>query len=1621
MTRIGVIIAGIAMATLAACSADEKPVSSDFAFDGTCTNCHLGLSGQHAHPNFKLRCIDCHGGNDQAPIPEDATDVGAGDPTAAGKFRDPELLKQAHVFPKDPKLARFFFANGVDDNGDGKIDDPFLEHKDNNGIDVLDNLGEAYEPGLHGEGPGEFVDAELNRDLDFTRFLNPGDLRTATIGCGSRNRAALDAAEQGNGGSCHQETVDVVRRLVMVNQSAVTNGAYYGNESWRQRFIDARGNTPDPRAGAFGYVLDYNAADACIDTTPVDDGVGGRKQPHFDHQCAEANAVADDPSVDTNAPGNAGLPPFEIAEGPLQPPDGNAVDKQGNKIDPGVASDPATTIAQTFGAGQSRYPWGGQTVVDVTAERANFNPIPNEDLSGLNPLLAGVPDPVDLILRTFRAYYPLNYPGSITNQNFTFGQSIEPDIDHFKTSNPFGRAHASGCAACHSNYNYDGSRNPQHVLCNGDDATKIVCKGVDDGSFVDVVDPTTKHREFDASMDVPVPADQAADGVTGQVLRGRAVKGVEQVAANSAQMNAYSSDHNLTTAITTDQCGLCHGFVTRINYAYQGEAEEEQREQLSRRAPTVFSTPGGTQVQILDSWVRQDIDLNTKNSVVVKPADGLAVIAAAKQRDADLAKKGFIPGNGGCALNQFTEDCNNNGELDTNLVLNKFDENGNIVDTITINEDANNNGKLDLVDRLPRENSIDGRQVRYIYGGRNGSTHLMDIHFEKGMHCIDCHFLQDVHGDGHIYSTNWDHIEIECEDCHGSANLATLKTSGPTGGNDLTKAHDANGIPYFENKNGKIIQRSRVTPGLFWIVPQTKDQTDDLAKEAHINNPHISEPGQGSTFADPSKPGQSKLTNATVECAACHSSWIHNCTGCHVNANIGDLQRLAKDDEDGLFRTAHENEIWFTNLPNPGHIDFQLLGQLRAPFVLGVSSSSESGRLETFRSSMQAMASLTDQNTNQFAENVSFTTFQAVDGNSGRQNVATSGVAMNQTMPHTVRPHEARGCEMCHTLVDNTGKARNEHILAETFGLGVGALSFAGDFGIAVGANGLEMYEYKQDNELAGNKFRANKNNHSWFPGLIVNGNDRNNANVEPIFDGSQGITAGSVATDVVFIRTFNKTPDQPGGTQPPSLQDLVVMGVNAGGAGKLVITNTLFRGVDNVAGVVPVARKSVGDTTQTFVLNLPAPPRGVSHLAPDVSDPFVYVADTTAGVVTVRLDDAVGTATPAVIASTTPLPNGQTAKEIVQAGDELYVGTVEGTVVPFDLSDPEHPVAGTPFNVGQTVQGFALAGFVLYGITDNGVFALDLDDPQAPDAIEGAAANGNIFTMPGATQAHGIAVSQGHLYIAAGTAAGNGGVLDLDVRTAAAPISNGNVMTSSVLAGVDAQDVQVSTMPGQVWLLILSANGDLGLQKLDNRKSKYDLCWPDPKGAGCTLDLKFYDATQSGRDPSFDPNTNTFDDPVAAKDPSAVDGFLMPHKIITSGVHLAKGAYWEQLGTLTGRRYRDSFMPGSGVMSFEVMQRMRNVLVCETTGDSRAPGNLGALGYPDAGGGCKVFAPSVVPNIRKPKKQKKQLACVQGDGKDANVCRPADTTTRMQLQLDTKKPANTSSAGPAVGVSTRQ
>ncbi len=70
------------------------------------------------------------------------------------------------------------------------------------------------------------------------------------------------------------------------------------------------------------------------------------------------------------------------------------------------------------------------------------------------------------------------------------------------------------------------------------------------------------------------------------------------------------------------------------------------------------------------------------------------------------------------------------------------------------------------------------------------AVHLKDIHLEKGMHCTDCHFERDSHGNGNLYGETRNAVEIDCVDCHGTvkskANLRTSAAAAPAGGTDLS-------------------------------------------------------------------------------------------------------------------------------------------------------------------------------------------------------------------------------------------------------------------------------------------------------------------------------------------------------------------------------------------------------------------------------------------------------------------------------------------------------------------------------------------------------------------------------------------------------------------------------------------------------------------------------------------------------------------------------------------------------------------------------------------------------------------------------------------------------------------
>lgn len=73
-------------------------------------------------------------------------------------------------------------------------------------------------------------------------------------------------------------------------------------------------------------------------------------------------------------------------------------------------------------------------------------------------------------------------------------------------------------------------------------------------------------------------------------------------------------------------------------------------------------------------------------------------------------------------------------------------------------------------------------------------VHLKDIHLERGMHCVDCHFEGDAHGDGKLYGETRNAVQITCVDCHGTINARTTLTLSGAGVTAQTDKTDLQGL-----------------------------------------------------------------------------------------------------------------------------------------------------------------------------------------------------------------------------------------------------------------------------------------------------------------------------------------------------------------------------------------------------------------------------------------------------------------------------------------------------------------------------------------------------------------------------------------------------------------------------------------------------------------------------------------------------------------------------------------------------------------------------------------------------------------------------------------------------------
>lgn len=302
------------------------------------------------------------------------------------------------------------------------------------------------------------------------------------------------------------------------------------------------------------------------------------------------------------------------------------------------------------------------------------------------------------------------------------------------------------------------------------------------------------------------------------------------------------------------------------------------------------------------------------------------------------------------------------------------------------------------------------------------TVHLKDIHLERGMHCVDCHFEQDNHGDGKLYGAYADAIAIGCIDCHGTVNQrALLKASGPAGGFSLEDSTTSFGRR-FAWRGAQLLQRSALYRDKEWVVPQVIDiiETNPKARRAKLTQ---------------ASDGKLAHGNAQMMCYACHTSFVTNCFGCHLPQKANEMREMKH----------YEGEVsrnWTSYNP-------QVLRD--EGYMLGKWGPSKGGKVAPVRSSSALLIS--SQNANR--EQIYFE----------QPPISTPGYssqAFNPHYPHAVRTEETKTCTDCHVSSRNDNNAWMAQLLL----LGTNVVNFVGRYAwVGLEENGYEAVKVTETEE----------------------------------------------------------------------------------------------------------------------------------------------------------------------------------------------------------------------------------------------------------------------------------------------------------------------------------------------------------------------------------------------------------------------------------------------------------------------------------------------------------------------------------------------------------------------------
>jgi hypothetical protein len=650
------------------------------------------------------------------------------------------------------------------------------------------------------------------------------------------------------------------------------------------------------------------------------------------------------------------------------------------------------------------------------------------------------------------------------------------------------------------------------------------------------------------------------------------------------------------------------------------------------------------------------------------------------------------------------------------------------------------------------------------------AVHMSSVHLDVGMHCVDCHYGQDSHGNGHLYGEVAAAVEISCIDCHGTPDAyPNLHTSGPAaldGGMDLSAIRNPDGKKRFEWIGDELIQRSVMDTDLEWKVSLIKDAVDP--KSSHFN-PKAAKAKTMSRDTKTQEWGSDEVAKEdwahsydNMECYACHTSWTTSCGGCHLP-----IEANAKTERHHYEGESTRNFATY----NPQVARDQM-------FLIGKRETAKGGKFAPVRSTSALVLSSTNANREKIYMQ--------------QPPVAASGYssqAFNPHFPHTTRKTETKTCDDCHLSVENDNNA----IMAQLLMYGTKFVDFIGHYAWLGGEGhitGVEVTEWQEPQAVIGSYLQRYA-----YPDFYKNHQDKGQV-LEQGFAHSTGpVNCLQLRGEYLYVAEGKK-----------GVQVYDVASIANKGFSQRIIT----------APVSPLGHdahiKSANATCIVLPTNQPIhPDRNKGKLMREVNQeqPFhpIYnyalVTDAQEGLILFDVntfsdaDPLNNNIERAVTWNANGVLTG--AKYMVLGGYYGYVVTDKSLVV-VDLNQPLSPkhIKTIALNNPQAAQ----LQFRYLMVTDaDGLKAIDVTNPEQPFLVEN-----NTITLSSARKLH---LARTYAYVANG----KDGIAIVDVKNPAKMKLVQNYNADGKI--VNAYDVTVATTNASLFAYIADGEGGLKIVQL--------------------------------------------------------------------------------------------------------------------------------------------------------------------------------------------------------------